>query len=60
MMLTNQIWNTAMTNPLRKTLLLVAVGFVGTAALAGDVPETPGHVVGDAPYPFDTVDARDE
>ncbi len=23
-------------------------------------PETPGHVVGDNPYPFDTVDPRDE
>ena len=60
MMRTNQIWNKAMTNTLRIALLLVAVGFVGTSALAGDIPETPEHVVGDGPYPFDTVDPRVE
>ena len=49
-----------MTNSLRMTLLFVAIGIAGTTALAGDIPETPEHVVGDDPYPFDTVDARVE
>jgi agmatinase len=39
------------------TAVLLAVA--GTVVVAEDtVPETPEHVVGDAPYPFETEDAR--
>ena len=60
MMRTNNIGNNAMANSLRTFLLFVAAGISGTAALAGDIPDTPEHVVGDNPYPFDTVDKRVE
>ena len=39
---------------------LIALLFASALAWSQDVPETPEHVVGDAPYPFDTVDPRDE
>jgi agmatinase len=44
----------------RKNHTLLVLTLVGAVALAEDKPETPGHVVGDAPYPFDTVDPRVE
>ena len=44
----------------RTTSALLALALVATAALAEDKPETPEHVTGDAPYPFDTVDPREE
>ena len=39
---------------------LVALLTVATFAWSQDAPDTPEHVVGDAPYPFDTVDPREE
>ena len=44
----------------RTTSALLALALVAAAALAEDKPETPEHVTGDAPYPFDTVDPREE
>jgi agmatinase len=52
--------NSAMIVSLRTTLLFVAIGIAGSTTLADDIPETPEHVVGNAPYPFNTVDAREE
>jgi len=49
-----------MTKPLRTTLIVVALGVAGTATLADERLDTPEHVVGDAPYPFDMVDKRVE
>jgi agmatinase len=39
---------------------MITLLLVGNLAVAQDAPETPEHVVGDAPYPFDTVDPRVE
>lgn len=44
----------------KKNTALFALALVAAAALAADPPETPEHVAGDAPYPFDTVDPRVE
>jgi agmatinase len=44
---------------IRFALLLLILPFT-LAANAEDVPETPEHVVGDNPYPFDTGDPREE
>ena len=43
-----------------RTLLLLATSLVAPLAWAEEVPATPEHVVGDAAYPFDTVDSREE
>ena len=40
--------------------VLLAVAFASQFAWAGDGHDTPEHVVGENPYPFDTVDPRDE
>ena len=40
--------------------VLFAVAFASQFAWAGDGHDTPEHVVGENPYPFDTVDPRDE
>ena len=61
-----------MFNTLRTALVVVSSAFSIAVALADEAPETPKtpetsktvvmpeHVVGDAAYPFDTVDARKE
>ena len=58
-----------MTDTIRTTFVVIAAGLATTAALADETAETPKapinyetpeHVVGDGPYPFDTTDARDE
>ncbi len=42
------------------TALLLATTAFHSLALANDNNETPEHVIGDAPYPFDTVDPREK
>ena len=59
-MRTNNNGNKAMTKTLYTTLLLVVAAFAGAAATADDSHSTPGHVVGNDAYPFDTVDKRIE
>ncbi len=49
-----------MTLKLRNVLIIAAMGATALGAIASEVPDTPEHVVGDAAYPFDTVDPRDE
>ncbi len=44
----------------KKNIAPLALVLAGAIALAQDEPETPEHVVGEAPYPFDTVDPRVE
>lgn len=39
---------------------LIALLLASALAWSEDTPETPEHVTGDDPYPFDTVDPRDE
>ncbi len=39
---------------------VVLTGWTSLALSQDEVPETPEHVVGDAPYPFETEDARYE
>jgi len=39
---------------------LLSFAFASQFALADGVHDTPEHVVGENPYPFDTVDPRDE
>jgi len=51
--------NEVMSNALR-TALVVTAGFSIAVAFAEADPETPEHVVGEAAYPFDTVDTREE
>lgn len=46
-----------MTKPTNTALVIFAAGLATIVALADETPE---HSVGDAPYPFDTVDAREE
>ncbi len=43
-----------------RVLTLIALLLACAIARAQDAPETPEHVVGDAPYPFDTIDPREE
>ncbi len=50
----------AMANSLSTTLLLTAAALIGSPALADETHDTPEHSVGTAPYPFDTVDHREE
>src|SRR5210317_319216 len=50
---------TNLTTNIRTTLLL-ATALAAPLAWADEVPEMPEHVVGDAAYPFDTVDPREE
>ena len=42
------------------TILLLSTALATATAWADEVPDTPEHVVGEAAYPFDTVDPRDE
>ena len=42
------------------TTLILVTALVVPLTWADEVPETPEHVVGEAPYPFDTVDPREE
>jgi agmatinase len=56
MMRMNQCENQVMKCNSLLILLLVAAA----PALADDAPDTPEHVVGDNPYPFDTEDKRRE
>jgi agmatinase len=44
----------------RSALLLLAAAIAPTAWAQEERPETPEHVVGQRPYPFDTVDPREE
>ena len=44
----------------RPALLLLAAAAAPFAAAQDDSPSTPEHVVGVQPYPFDTVDPREE
>ena len=48
-----------MTTNIRTTCLL-ATALAVPLAWAEEIPDTPEHVVGEAAYPFDTVDPRDE
>ena len=41
-------------------ILPIVLLFAANTAWSQEPPETPEHVVGDAPYPFATVDPRDE
>ena len=50
---------TKMTSNIRSTCLL-ATALAVPLAWADEVPDTPEHVVGEAAYPFDTVDPREE
>ena len=50
---------TKMTSNIRITCLL-ATALTASLAWADEVPATPEHVVGEAAYPFDTVDTREE
>jgi agmatinase len=50
---------TNLTTNIRTTLLL-ATALAAPLAWADEVPEMPEHVVGDAAYPFDTADPREE
>lgn len=43
-----------------RTALFLATALAVPLASADEVPEMPEHVVGEAAYPFDTVDAREE
>ena len=45
---------------IRPALLLLAVVAAPLAPAQDDSPATPKHVVGVQPYPFDTVDPREE
>jgi agmatinase len=40
--------------------LLLAACFAAASVWAQEAPQTPEHVVGEGPYPFNTVDARDK
>ena len=50
---------TKLTTTIRTTLFL-ATALAAPLAWADEVPDMPEHVVGDAAYPFDTVDPREE
>ena len=50
---------TKLTTNIRTTLLL-ATALAVTLAWADEAPDMPEHVVGEAAYPFDTVDLREE
>ena len=50
---------TKLTTNIRTTLLL-PTALVVTLAWADEAPDMPEHVVGEAAYPFDTVDLREE
>ena len=43
-----------------RTSFFLATTLAAAFAWASEVPDTPEHVVGDAAYPFDTIDPRDE
>ena len=43
-----------------RTPFFLATALTVPLAWADDVPDMPEHVVGDAAYPFDTVDPREE
>ena len=45
---------------IRPALILLAAAAAPFAAAQDDSPATPEHVVGTQPYPFDTVDPREE
>jgi agmatinase len=56
-------WNPAMTIvslDVRTALLLVAILVAPVSRADDEPPDTPEHVVGVQPYPFDTVDPRKE
>jgi agmatinase len=60
---THTIWNSSMkvvSFDVRTTLLLVTILVAPVAWTQDDEVQTPEHVVGEQPYPFDTVDPRDE
>ena len=50
---------TTLTTNIRTTLFL-ATALAAAPAWADEVPDMPEHVVGDAAYPFNTVDSREE
>jgi agmatinase len=57
------IWNLATTIvslDIRAALLIVAILVAPVAWAQDDEVQTPEHVVGEQPYPFDTVDPREE
>ena len=60
MMRTHITGNNAMANRHSTILLLAAAGLIASPALADETHDTPEHSVGTAPYPFDTVDHREE
>ena len=47
-------WGTALIS------FVLLAGFAAATPVAAEPPETPEHVVGTNPYPFDTVDPREE